>query len=83
MVDVALGQYHEHPTMIGGLICKSRFFGLRTLCIGMRNIRNNTNHEETNCGMDRNVSELHRMVVYSTMHLCSRQFGFLFQLGYH
>jgi len=35
----------------------------------MRNIKNDTNHEETSCGMDRNVSELHRIVVETTMHL--------------
>ena len=26
-----MGYYNEHPTMVGGLICESSFFGLRTL----------------------------------------------------
>ena len=26
-----MGYYNEHPTMVGGLICRSRYFGLRIL----------------------------------------------------
>ena len=28
-----MGYYNEHPTMVGGLICESGFFGLRTLSL--------------------------------------------------
>ena len=31
VVDWAMGYYHEHPIMVGGLIFKSWFFGLWTL----------------------------------------------------
>ena len=30
-------------------------------CAYMHNIRNDTIHKETNCGMDHTVSELHRI----------------------
>jgi len=33
MVDLAIGYYNEHPTMVEESICKSWFFGLRALPI--------------------------------------------------
>jgi len=33
MVDLAIGYYNEHPTMVEESICKSWFFELRTLSI--------------------------------------------------
>ena len=33
MVDLAMECYHEHPTMVGELICRSWFFGVRTLSL--------------------------------------------------
>jgi len=35
MVDLAIGYYNEHPTMVEESICKSWFFGLRTLTMPM------------------------------------------------
>ena len=36
MVDLAMGCYHEHSTMVRGSICKSWFFRLRTIKIIVR-----------------------------------------------
>jgi len=33
MMDLAIGCYNEHPTMVEELICKRWFFGLRTLSL--------------------------------------------------
>ena len=61
-----MGYNHEHPTMVGGSICKYDFLDCGPyVYVGMRNIRNDTNCKETSCGMDCNVSELHR--IHSTV----------------
>jgi len=51
----------------------------------MRDIENDTNHEETSCGMDCTVSELHRTVLKSTRYLCRGLFGILWFVwaGFH